>query len=630
MTRATEALRDETPPSGPEFPEPDDLAGTAPAGPPAPPSEDRGLHWMRMLARYVRPHRRIFITAAVLLLASSVLGLLQPLAVQALIDGLTAGTEAGQALAVLTGLVAVAAVLLGIGNYLTLRTAEAVVLDGRRGLIRHLLRLSVPSLRGQEPGDLLARVTTDTMLLRQIASQALIDLLTGGLMLLGAVVLMAVVDVVLLGVTVVVTLLLVLIMAVIMPRIRIAALRAQESVGQMGAALERILGAFTTVKASGMEAAEMARVDVSARSAFQQGVSLARWGSVAGTAAGLAIQVAFLVVLGLGGARVASGAMTVSALVAFLLYVAYLTHPIIQLIGATTYLQAGRAALSRIAEVNALPAEPLDLPFPAQDGLPAASATEPRHPGRVVPSTPASVVFDRVTFTYPGRTEPALRDFSLVVPAGGLTALVGPSGSGKTTVLKLLERFYDPQQGRVLFDERSLPDWPLNDLRAGIGYVEQDAAVLAGTLRENIVYAAPDAAEAEIRAVLRTTRLDPLLRRLGDDLDAEIQHRGVSLSGGERQRVAIARALLRRPRLLLLDEATSQLDAANEAALRDVIRDISGDTTVIMVAHRLSTVLHAGQIVVLADGTAQSSGTHAELLRKSPLYAELAAEQSLA
>ncbi|MFF4779063.1 ABC transporter ATP-binding protein [Microtetraspora fusca] len=619
MAQTIEAQPDRPPASEP-------ARATESADQPAPPVEDPARHWMGMLAGYIRPHRSTFITAAVLLLASSVLGLLQPLAVRTLIDGLTTGTEVGRALVTLTALVAVAAVLLGIGNYLTLRTAEAVVLDGRRGLIRHLLRLSVPSLHSQEPGDLLARVTTDTMLLRQIASQALIDLMTGGLMLLGAVVLMAVVDVVLLGVTVVVIVLLVIIMTVIMPRIRIAALRAQESVGQMGAVLERVFGAFTTVKASGTESAELARVDVAARTAFRQGVSLARWGSVAGTAAGLAIQVAFLVVLGFGGARVAGGSMTVSALVAFLLYVAYLTHPVIQLMGATTYLQAGRAALSRIAEVNALPAEPLDLPLPSQS--PPAKLAPGAEPGSG--STPASVTFDRVTFTYPGRAEPALRDFTLTVPASGLTALVGPSGSGKTTVLKLLERFYDPQQGRVLFDGRGLPTWPLNDLRASIGYVEQDAAVLAGTLRENVAYAAPDADEADIRAVLRTTRLDPLLQRLGGDLDAEIQHRGVSLSGGERQRVAIARALLRRPRLLLLDEATSQLDAANEAALRDVIREISGDTTVIMVAHRLSTVINAARIVVMVDGTAQSAGTHAELLEKDPLYAELAAEQALA
>ncbi|MEV0942094.1 ABC transporter ATP-binding protein [Micromonospora wenchangensis] len=595
-------------------------------------------HWLRMIAGYVRPHRGPFVAAAVLLLASSLLGLAQPLAAKALIDGLTAGQGVGRALVVLTGLVIVAAVLLGVGNYLILRTAEAVALDGRRGLVRHLLRLTVPALQRQAPGDLLARVAGDTMLLRQIASQSLIDIFTGGVMLLGAVVLMAVVDLALLGVTAVVVVLLVVIMGLLMPRIRAAALRSQESVGDMGAALERALGAFTTMKASGTEATEAARIDAAALTAYRQGVSLARWGSVAGTSAGLAIQVAFLVVLGVGGARVASGAMPVSALVAFLLYVAYLSHPVMQLVGAGTYLQIGRAALTRIAEIDALPTEPIDLP--TAPPVRAATATGvPAGPARVGgPTTatgagsapgPAEVVFEQVSFRYPDRDEPALRDLTLTVPAGGLTALVGPSGSGKTTVLALIERFAEPHQGRILVDGRPLADWPLAELRATIGYVEQDVAVLAGTLRENVAYATPGATDEEIRAVLRTTRLSTLLDRLGDDLDAPVRHRGLSLSGGERQRIALARALLRRPRLLLLDEVTSQLDAANEAALREVIQDISRRTTVVVVAHRLSTVLAADKIVVLENGTARSVGSHPELVRTDALYASLAAEQAL-
>ncbi|MGV9980914.1 ABC transporter ATP-binding protein [Micromonospora wenchangensis] len=595
-------------------------------------------HWLRMIAGYVRPHRGPFVAAAVLLLASSLLGLAQPLAAKALIDGLTAGQGVGRALVVLTGLVIVAAVLLGVGNYLILRTAEAVALDGRRGLVRHLLRLTVPALQRQAPGDLLARVAGDTMLLRQIASQSLIDIFTGGVMLLGAVVLMAVVDLALLGVTAVVVVLLVVIMGLLMPRIRAAALRSQESVGDMGAALERALGAFTTMKASGTEATEAARIDAAALTAYRQGVSLARWGSVAGTSAGLAIQVAFLVVLGVGGARVASGAMPVSALVAFLLYVAYLSHPVMQLVGAGTYLQIGRAALTRIAEIDALPTEPIDLP--TAPPVRAATATGvPAGPARVGgPTTatgagsapgPAEVVFEQVSFRYPDRDEPALRDLTLTVPAGGLTALVGPSGSGKTTVLALIERFAEPHQGRILVDGRPLADWPLAELRATIGYVEQDVAVLAGTLRENVAYATPGATDEEIRAVLRTTRLGTLLDRLGDDLDAPVRHRGLSLSGGERQRIALARALLRRPRLLLLDEVTSQLDAANEAALREVIQDISRRTTVVVVAHRLSTILAADKIVVLENGTARSVGSHPELVRTDALYASLAAEQAL-
>ncbi|QDY07817.1 ABC transporter ATP-binding protein [Micromonospora sp. HM134] len=599
-------------------------------------------HWLRMIAGYVRPHRGPFVAAAVLLLASSLLGLAQPLAAKALIDGLTAGQGVGRALVVLTGLVIIAAVLLGVGNYLILRTAEAVALDGRRGLVRHLLRLTVPALQRQAPGDLLARVAGDTMLLRQIASQSLIDIFTGGVMLLGAVALMAVVDLTLLGVTAVVVVLLVVIMGLLMPRIRAAALRSQESVGDMGAALERALGAFTTMKASGTEATEAARIDAAALTAYRQGVSLARWGSVAGTSAGLAIQVAFLVVLGVGGARVASGAMPVSALVAFLLYVAYLSHPVMQLVGAGTYLQIGRAALTRIAEIDALPTEPIDLPPapPVRAGVPAtAGAGVPTGPtGTGGPTTttgarsapePAEVVFEQVSFRYPDRDEPALRDLTLTVPAGGLTALVGPSGSGKTTVLALIERFTEPQQGRILVDGRPLADWPLAELRATIGYVEQDVAVLAGTLRENVAYATPGATDEEIRAVLRTTRLSTLLDRLGGDLDAPIRHRGLSLSGGERQRIAVARALLRRPRLLLLDEVTSQLDAANEAALREVIQEISRRTTVVVVAHRLSTVLAADKIVVLENGTARSVGSHPELVRTDALYASLAAEQAL-
>jgi ABC-type multidrug transport system fused ATPase/permease subunit len=579
-------------------------------------------HWFTMLAGYIRPHRIAFATAAVLLLSSSVLGLAQPLAAKALIDSLTTETSVGRALTLLTVLIVVAALMLGVGNYLIMRTAESIVLDGRRGLVHQLLRLTVTSMRRHAPGDLLARVTSDTMLLRQIATQALIDIFTGVLMLLGAVALMAVVDVALLGITAVVIVVLVVVMAVIMPAIRKAALRAQESVGAMGAALERVIGAFTTVKASGTESVEQERIDVAARSAYTEGITLARWGSVAGTTAGLTIQVAFLVVLGAGGARVASGAMTVSELVAFLLYVAYLTHPVVQLVSASTYLQAGRAALTRIAEVNALPTEPLGLARPDV-------ATVSPVPRRDAGPLPATVTFDGVSFTYPGRDEPALHDFSLVVPIGGLTALVGPSGAGKSTVLSLIERFYDPQAGRVAVDGVPVTGWELNELRATIGYVEQDVAVLAGTLRENIAYATPGAGEDEIREVLRITRLLPLLQRLGGDLDTELVHRGLSVSGGERQRIAIARALLRRPRLLLLDEATSQLDAGNEAALRDVIQDISRRTTVVMVAHRLSTVVGAAQIVVMEHGRVRSTGSHTTLVARDELYAGLAAEQAL-
>jgi ABC-type multidrug transport system fused ATPase/permease subunit len=182
----------------------------------------------------------------------------------------------------------------------------------------------------------------------------------------------------------------------------------------------------------------------------------------------------------------------------------------------------------------------------------------------------------------------------------------------------------------VLLDGIDVNEWSVGRLRAQIGYVEQDAPVLSGTLRENLLFGAPDATADELREVLATARLEALVAQLPEGLETAVGHRGTKLSGGERQRVAIARALLRRPRLLLLDEATSQLDAVNEAALRDTIADAARTTTVLVVAHRLSTVTMADRIVVMDAGRVRAVGTHAELVATNPLYAELAATQFLA
>jgi ABC-type multidrug transport system fused ATPase/permease subunit len=572
----------------------------------------------RVFGDYVRPHRTGLVVGGLMLVASSALGLIQPLAAKGVIDALATGAGLTAALVLLSVLVVAAAALLGGGDFLVLRAAEGVTLAGRRGLVRHILRLTVPAMRTQQPGDLLARVAGDTSVLRQVASQAIIQLLTGVVMLAGALVLMATVDLVLLLWTLAVVVVLGGLVAAIMPRIRASALRAQQSVGSLAAAFEPALGAFTTVKASGTEDTEMARIDAESTRAYRQGIQLATWGSIAGTLAGLAIQIAFLVVLGVGGARVASGAMAVSSLVAFLLYVAYLTAPLMQMVTAGTYLQAARAAVTRITEITALPTEAIAV---RTGGTRPVSRPAKRRGA-------ARLCFEDVTFTYPGRDEPALHGVSMEIAPGTMTAVVGSSGSGKTTLLSLIERFYEPESGRILLDGEDVAGLDLAGLRGDIGYVEQESPVLGGTLRENLAYAAPDATEAELRAVIHTTRLDELFHRLGEDLDAPILHRGVSLSGGERQRVAIARSLLRAPRLLMLDEVTSQLDSVNEAALRDAMAAVLAQgTTVVVVAHRLSTIRSADRIVVLQDGVVAATGTHGDLVRADGLYAQLASEQ---
>jgi ATP-binding cassette subfamily C protein len=268
--------------------------------------------------------------------------------------------------------------------------------------------------------------------------------------------------------------------------------------------------------------------------------------------------------------------------------------------------------VARIQEAEQLPVEP-----------------ETSTPAPVAVRGPAAVTFTDVRFRYRPELDDVHHGVSFDIPPGGMTAFVGPSGAGKTTVFSLIERFYEADAGRVLLDGEDVTRWPLTRLRAAIGYVEQDATVLSGTLRENLVYGAPDATDGELAEVLRTARLDTLVARLPEGLQTQVGHRGTKLSGGERQRVAIARALLRRPRLLLLDEATSQLDAVNEAALRATVADVARTTTVLVIAHRLSTVTMADRIVVMDAGKVRAVGTHADLAGSDDLYAELAATQFL-
>ncbi|MCM3301903.1 ABC transporter ATP-binding protein/permease [Streptomyces pseudogriseolus] len=568
----------------------------------------------RLLLSYVRPHRWALLGGALLSLATGATGLALPLVARELIDDLAHDRAVTGALLLMSALVIGNTVLGAVGSYVLRRAAESVVLGARRTLSSYLLRLRIAAVDRTEPGDLMARVTSDTTLLREVTTDSLIGLGTGGLTLVATVALMGYVEPVLLAVTLGVLALAGTLLGVVVPRIRRASKQAQDAVGMMGASLERVLGALRTVKASGAEPREERALHDAARESWRMSVRAAKWSAAAGNTAGLAMQLAFITVLAVGGARVATGAVDIGTLVAFLLFVFYLMSPISQVVGAVTQYQAGSAALARIQEALRLPAEPAAPPA----ALPSPGAA------------PAAVAFTDVRFRYADDLPYVHHGVTFTVPAQGLTAFVGPSGAGKTTVFSLIERFYDPESGVITVDGRDLAHWDLPELRAAIGYVEQDAPVLSGSLRDNLLLGNPDADEGTLTRVLKTTRLDGLVARLPDGLDTLVGHRGTKLSGGERQRVAIARALLRRPRLLLLDEATSQLDAVNEAALRDTVADVARTTTVLVVAHRLSTVTAADRIVVMDAGRVRAVGTHRELVAADPLYAELAATQFLA
>jgi ATP-binding cassette subfamily C protein len=575
-----------------------------------PPAERASL---RVVAGYIRPHWPALLAGGLLSLATAATGLLLPLVVRALIDGLSHHRGLTVLIVALCLLMLADAALGSAGNYVLLRTGETITLTARQRLVGRLLRITVTALDRSEPGDLMARATVDTTLLRNAVTNAVVPGVVGLLTMVAALVAMGLVDLLLLLVTLGAVACIAVMESLVMPKIGRATRRSQEAVGAMTAALERIFGAFRTVKAAGAEAREEAHVREAAQQAWRASLRADFWQAVVGNTTELAIQFAFLAVLATGAAQVATHAISVGTLVAFLMYILFLMQPINQLVTALTQYQVGAAAVTRIEEAQQLPAEPL-------------GSTAPADPG----TGPLSVQFENVRFSYRPDLPGAHQGVSFTIPPGGMTAFVGPSGAGKTTVFSLIERFYEPDAGRILIGGTNLDDWPLDRLRAAIGYVEQDAPVLSGTLRENLVFGAPEASPADLDEVLAVGRLRDLAGRLPDGLDSLVGHRGTRLSGGERQRVAIARALLRRPRLLLLDEATSQLDAINEAALRDTVTDIAQRITVLVVAHRLSTVTMADCIVVMDVGHIQATGTHAALVATNPLYAELAATQFLA
>jgi ATP-binding cassette subfamily B protein len=336
----------------------------------------------------------------------------------------------------------------------------------------------------------------------------------------------------------------------------------------------------------------------------------------------MALNLSFLMVVGVGGLRVASGALTIGGLTAFLLFLFLMVTPIGNGFGAVTSVSSALGALGRITEVLDLP---LETTTDASDAV-----LDGRLNTTAAPDQPA-IELEDVSFAYATGDDPVqvLRHVSFVVPRGTRTALVGPSGAGKSTVLGLLERFYDIDQGAIRLGGVDLRRLPREVLRAQFGYVEQDAPALAGSIRDNLVLASPLSTDDDCWRVLESVNLADLVRRTPRGLDAPVGEDGVLLSGGERQRLAIARALLTDAPVLLLDESTSNLDGRNEQLLRDALAAASEGRTTLVIAHRLATVADADQIVVLEDGTVMATGTHAELLETSPLYRELAASQLL-
>ncbi|CAN00976.1 ABC transporter ATP-binding protein [Clavibacter michiganensis] len=606
------------------------------------------------LLPYILEQRGLMAFVVVLSVLGAAASLGQPLLVQRVVGVVQEAGQLGVLVWALVGLVVVSGVLSGYQHYLLQRMGEGIVLSSRRTLVRRILRLPISEFDTRRTGDLVSRVGSDTTLLRAVLTQGLVEAIGGAVTFLGAIIAMLIIDPVLLSLTVLVVAVSVVAVVGLSGRIRVASQRAQRKVGDLAASVERAIGAIRTVRASNATDREIRAIETDAEGAWEMGIKVAKASAVVVPIAGIALQASFLVVVGVGGYRVAAGAITVGDLVAFILFLFLMIMPLGQAFGAVTAVNQALGALGRIQEIVKLPVETdgdADLAGRLRDGLPAADDRT---------DAPAVELVD-VRFAYPvaaeadgaadadaaaseGSASPGdgddapgadrtgggvLQGISFRAERGTRIALVGPSGAGKSTILALIERFYDPTSGVVRVGGRDIRTLDREDLRRQIGYVEQDAPVLAGTLRENLTLTAFDATDEDCIQVLHAVNLTEVLARNELGLDAPVGEDGIMLSGGERQRLAIARTLLSAPPILLLDESTSSLDGLNEQLLRKAIDAVAEHRTLIVIAHRLSTVVDSDLIVVVEKGRVVGTGTHAELVVSTPLYRDLAKHQLL-
>ncbi len=561
---------------------------------------------LRALLAMLRPHRRTMLIGLLLGLLGNAAGLATPMVTKWVLDTLGTGVSLTPPIAALLALIVVGAAIT-LGQWLLMGTlAERIVLEARISIVRRYFRARVGDLQSRSTGELVTRVTSDTGLLHQ-ASGSLVGLINAGVGLLGTLILMGVLDLPLLGSTLAAVVVVSGLMAVLLPRISVAQTAAQESVGRLGGALEGSLRAIRTVKASRAEARQSAQIIADAEDAAAHSVRAAKVSAYVWTIAWSGMQLAVILILAFGAWRAGRGLIEVSTLIAFLLYVFQLMGPINELTENVTALQAGIAAAGRIGELESLAVEP-------------AGAVRPGPATARDPDGPVLVLRD-VTARYGPDAPPAVRGIDLTIPRRGHTAVVGPSGAGKTTLFSLLLRFLEPDGGEILLDGRPYASWTHAEVRARLAYVEQETPVVPGTIRDNLRFTHPSATDDELRAVLRSVRLDDKIDSLPAGLDTSLA--STDVSGGQRQRIALARALLRTPDVLLLDEATAQVDGLTEAAVQQCVRDRAAAGAVITIAHRLSTVLDADRIVVLEDGRIRASGTHAELYRSDDLYRRL-------
>ena len=508
------------------------------------------------------------------------------------------------------------AVIMALGTYVRFYLiswlGERVSADIRAAVFDHVVGLHPAFFETNRSGDIMSRLTSDTTLLQSIIGSSLSIALRSSISSAGALIMLFITNFKLSLVVIFA------IPAVLLPilyfgrKVRDLSRKSQDSVASVGSYAGEVIQQIKTVQSFTQEPLEKKAFGEEVERAFRVAKKRISQRAILTAVVIMAVFTALSAMLWFGGRDVITGQMTGGDLGAFIFYAMLMAVGMASLSEVYGELQRAAGAAERLMELLHAPKEIISAEIIQAE----------------VEHLPAVLEFDSVSFNYPSRpTQAALDGFSLKIPEGKILALVGPSGAGKSTLFALIQRFYDPQDGTLLFGDHDIRDLDLMRLRQQIAVVEQQPTLFTGDVMYNIRYGKTSATDEEVKAAAEAARADEFIRTLPNGYESNLGEQGVRLSGGQRQRIAIARALLKNPRILLLDEATSALDAESEYKVQLALERLMKNRTTVIIAHRLATILHADQIVVMDEGRNIAAGSHQELLVNNALYARLAALQ---
>ncbi|MCK1995078.1 ABC transporter ATP-binding protein [Peribacillus muralis] len=559
------------------------------------------------LVQQTKPSKIMIGLALLLSLSTTGVGLLVPLFTKNLINDFSISSLSTERITLLVLAIIIQALASGFSIYLLNKIGQSVVAGIRDQLWKKLLVLPVDYFDEHPSGETVSRMTNDTTVVKGLISEHLSNFVTGIISIVGAMIVLFVLDwkmSLLMFIAIPLSVLIILPLGKKMHRISKG---MQDETASFTAVLQQVLTEIRLVKASNAETFEYENGKKGITQLFQFGLKEAKIQALIGPLMSLVMMALLVLILGYGGMRVSSGALSAGALVAFIMYLFQIIMPMAQLAAFFKQFQKATGATERIISI-------LD--------------SEKEEDAKLeVPNGSQSITVDHLDYRYKDG-EQVLKDINFTVEAGKVTAIVGPSGSGKTTLFSLFERFYKPQQGSISLGGTSINDFTLLSWRSQIGYVSQESPIVSGTIRDNICYGIDrDITDEELNQVAKMAYADQFISELPNGYDTEVGERGMKLSGGQRQRIAIARAFLRNPKILMLDEATSSLDSKSEHVVQQALNDLMKGRTTIVIAHRLSTVVGSDQIIFLEKGKITGSGTHKELYETHELYREFAQQQ---